>query len=403
MYKRCILLWMSGGPSQLETLDPKSGHDNGGPTTAIDTSVPGIRISEHLPGVARVMQHLAVVRSMSTKEGDHTRATYFMRTGYLPQGPIRYPSVGSLLAQQLRNPHCDLPAYVSVNPFQGFSPAAFGPGFLGPAWSPLMVSAQAMEDQDVSFAVRNLQRRDPISEQQIERRKQMLTVLEHEFSKQRPSAAIDSHRQAYRQATKMMESAAVGAFQLNREASALRDAYGRNPFGQGCLLARRLIESGVSFVEVNLSDAEGNGGGAGWDTHANNFDTVGRLCRVLDPAWSTLMTDLQDRGLLDDTLVIWMGEFGRTPKINDNTGRDHWPGNWSMAMGGAGIRGGQSYGATADDGVEITQNPVTVPAMMATVCEALGLDPSSTNLSNAGRPIPLADHGAESVADLLAG
>ncbi len=259
-HKRCLLLWMSGGPSQLETFDPKPGHENGGPTQAIETSVPGIRISEHLPQVAQVMQHLAPIRSMSTKEGDHTRATYFLRTGYLPQGPVRYPSVGSLLAHELRNDSCDLPPYISINPFQGFSPAAWGPGFLGPSWSPLVVSGQATEDEQVSFAVRNLDRPSDVTDSRAGGRMKLLSVLEQGFVQQRPSAAVESHQDSYAQALRMMNSAAVEAFRLEDESDTLRDAYGRNPFGQGCLLARRLIEHGVSFVEVNLSNPDGSGG-----------------------------------------------------------------------------------------------------------------------------------------------
>ena len=191
------------------------------------------------------------------------------------------------------------------------------------------------------------------------------------------------------------------AFDLSQEDDRTRDRYGRNTWGQQLLLARRLIENGVSFVEVNLSNPDGSGGGAGWDTHSDNFESVGSLCGVLDPAWGTLLRDLDQRGLLDDTLVVWMGEFGRTPQINENTGRDHWPGSWSVVLGGAGIQGGQVYGRTAGDGVEISENPVGVPALMATICRALGLDPSNTNLSNVGRPIPLADHGAEPLTELL--
>ena len=154
--RSCILLWMSGGPSQMETFDPKEGQANGGPTKAIDTSVPGIRIAENLPKIASVMGDLALIRSMSTKEGDHARATYFMRTGYLPQGPVQYPSMGAFLAKQLKKQECDLPSYVSINPFRAFSPAAYGPGFLGPAWSPLVVSSETDKDRNVSFQVRNL-------------------------------------------------------------------------------------------------------------------------------------------------------------------------------------------------------------------------------------------------------
>jgi len=400
-HRSCILLWMSGGPSQMETFDPKEGHENGGPTKAIETSVPGIQVAENLPQLAQQMDDLAIVRSMSTKEGDHARATYYLRTGYLPQGPIQYPSMGSFLGKELKNDGCDLPSFISVNPFRAFSPGAFSPGFLGPAWSPLVVSSQMGQDESVSFEVRNLKSTAEISESQMDARLKLLSSLEHNFLASRPGNPGSSHVQSYDQAVRMMRSAAVGAFNLDAEDDALRDAYGRNPFGQGCLLARRLIEEGVSFVEVSLNGVDGVGG-AGWDTHADNFDAVKALCEILDPGYATLMRDLKQRGLLEDTLVIWMGEFGRTPQINDNSGRDHWPGSWSAALGGAGVKGGQVYGATAEDGVEITDNPMSVPNLMATVCNALQVDHMNTNLSNVGRPIPLADHDSEPVAELLA-
>lgn len=402
--RKCILLWMSGGPSQMETFDPKPDHENGGPTKAIDTSVAGIRIAENLPQTAKMMDHMVPIRSMSTKEGDHARATYFLHTGYLPQGPIRYPTVGSLLSKELINRECDLPSFVSVNPFRAFSPAAYSPGFLGPAWSPLVVNSTMTgdeDDRDISFQVSNLERPDGVSSAQADARLQLLTGLEHDFLKQRPGAPGRSHRESYQQAIRMMKSAAVGAFNLEQEDAALRDSYGRNSFGQGCLLARRLIESGVSFVEVNLSDDQGNGGGAGWDTHQDNFEAVSNLCGVLDPAYATLLSDLKQRGLLDDTLVVWMGEFGRTPQINENTGRDHWPQSWSTVLAGGGIRGGQTWGATSADGTEVADQPMSVQNLMATICHAVGIDHESTNLSNVGRPIPLADHGAQPVQELL--
>lgn len=401
--RNCILLWMSGGPSQMETFDPKPDHENGGPTKTIDTSVPGVRISEHLPETAKVMHHLAAVRSMSTKEGDHTRATYFMHTGYLPQGPIRYPTLGSFLSKELLNKDCDLPSFVSVNPFRAFSPAAYSPGFLGPSMSPLVVTSRMDngDDSSVSFEVSNLKRSPGVSTAQEDARLQLLTSLEHDFLSSRPGGPGMSHQQSYEKAVRMMRSDAVSAFNLDKEDDTLRDAYGRNPFGQGCLLARRLLESGVSFVEVNLSDANGAGGGAGWDTHADNFEAVGSLCGVLDPAYATLISDLEQRGLLKDTLVVWMGEFGRTPKINENSGRDHWPKSWSTVLAGAGIRAGQVYGRTSDDGMEIADNPVSVQNLMATICQAVGVDAATTNLSNIGRPIPLADHGSQPISGLL--
>ncbi len=398
--RSCILLWMSGGPSQMETFDPKEGQPNGGPTKAIDTNVPGIRIAENLPKVAGVMEHLAPIRSMATKEGDHTRATYFMRTGYLPQGPIQYPSMGAFLGKQLKKPECDLPSYVSINPFRAFSPGAYGPGFLGPAWSPLVVGSETDKDKNVSFQVRNLKPADRLSTAQVDARLNLLSTLETSFLAERPDGPGSSHLESYEQAIRMMKSSAVSAFKLDEEVDVLRDAYGRSTFGQGCLLARRLIERGVSFVEVSLTGVDG-AAGAGWDTHAENFTAVKSLCEVLDPAYATLITDLKQRGLLDDTLVIWMGEFGRTPQINANTGRDHWPGSWSTVLGGAGIKGGQAYGATSDDGTEVKENPVTVQNFMATVCRALNLDPTMTNLSNIGRPIPLADHGSKAVDAVL--
>lgn len=405
--RACILLWMSGGPSQLETFDPKPGHANGGPTQAIATSVPGIQVADNLPQLSQVMQHLVPLRAMTTKEGDHARATSYLRTGYLPQGPLQYPSLGAALSKELQNTDCDLPAFVSINPFRAFSPGAFGPGFLGPAWSPLVVASQSSQSDnaadaaaDVSFEVQNLKLPAQVTREQVDARLQLLSSLEHDFLKQRPGSPGASHVQSYGQAVRMMTSSAVAAFDLEQEPAALREAYGRNPFGQGCLLARRLVEAGVAFVEVSLNSPDGLGG-AGWDTHADNFSAVGSLCDVLDPAWATLITDLQQRGLLQHTLIVWMGEFGRTPKINENTGRDHWPGGWSTVLGGAGIRGGQAYGQTSADGMEVVEQPLTVPNLMATICSALQLDPASTNQSPIGRPIPLADHGSAPVQSLL--
>ncbi len=402
--KKCILLWMSGGPSQMETFDPKPNHENGGPTKSIATSVPGLAISENLPSIAKQMDDLAILRSMITKEGDHARATYLMHTGYLPQGPVRYPTMGALLAERLARSMSDLPAYFSINPFQAFNPAAYSSGFLGPAWSPLVVESNqpnAAEEAAIEFQVKNLQPPESVAKKRMARRLQLLNAAEQEFLHKRPGTPGESHLEAYQKAVRMMNSTSTKAFDLSQEDDSLRTAYGQNGFGQGCLLARRLLEHGVSFVEVTLSSSDGNGSGAGWDTHTENFDEVRQLCGVLDPAWSTLMSDLKQRGMLDDTLVIWMGEFGRTPKINSNSGRDHWPNSWSTALGGAGIQGGQAIGKTSDDGMAIEDRPVTVPALIATICKALELDPASTNPSNVGRPIPLADHDAEWIEELL--
>jgi hypothetical protein len=407
--RSCILLWMSGGPSQMDTFDLKPGHENGGPFQPIDTAASGVRISEHLPKLARQMNHCAILRGMSTKEGDHTRATYFLRTGYLPQGPVQYPTMGSFLSKELQTGESDLPSFVSIAPQRFISPGAYGPGFLGPQHAPLIVGGNAgpaprqgaEADGAESLTVRNLSLPRGVTSDQLDNRLKLLESFDGEFTSIRPGIPNSSHRAAYAQAVRMMRSSAVSAFNLSSEAKTLRDAYGRNPFGQGCLLARRLVEQGVPFVEVSLNGVP-NQPALGWDTHAQNFDTVKSLSEVLDPAFATLLSDLKERGLLESTLVVWMGEFGRTPRINENTGRDHFPGAWSAVLAGGGIRGGQAIGRTSADGTTVEDRPIAVPDMMATICRALGIDPGQQNISNVGRPIRLSDSGARPVTEALA-
>ena len=404
--RACILLWMAGGPSQTDTFDLKPEHANGGEFKPIDTSVPGIQISEHLPQVAQQMEHLSIIRSMSTREGDHQRATYLMRTGYLPQGPIHYPTLGSLISRELGPGQADLPNFISIGPNRALSPTAFGPGFLGPRYAPLVVGEGAAfmptgEGQDVadSLRVRNLERPAGVDVKQADARLSILAQLEEDFTAARPGLIGSSHRTAYQRAIQMMRSGASSAFSLENEPAELREKYGMNQFGQGCLLARRLVEQGVPFCEVTLSNAPGT---PGWDTHADNFNGVKALSEILDPAWGTLMSDLQDRGLLDSTLIIWMGEFGRTPNINGNTGRDHFPLAWTTVLGGGGINGGQVYGSSTDDGMKVKDSPARVGDLIATVCQALGIDPMQQNMSNVGRPIRIADPEAQPIESLVA-
>ncbi|HEX5497801.1 MAG TPA: DUF1501 domain-containing protein, partial [Thermomicrobiales bacterium] len=226
----------------------------------------------------------------------------------------------------------------------------------------------------------------------------ILRFMTREFDKGASAEAVKAHRASYAKAMRMVETQARKAFELEQEPAELRDAYGRNRFGQGCLLARRLVERGVAFVEVALAGAPGNA--AGWDTHADNFNQVKALSQVLDPAWATLMKDLRDRGLLSSTLVVWMGEFGRTPKINPNGGRDHFPMAWSVALGGAGIKGGQAIGSSGADGMT-ADRPVSVAELYATICSALGIDPKTENISPEGRPISIVDRPAEAIKELL--
>jgi hypothetical protein len=403
----CILLWMSGGPSQMDTFDLKPGHANGGPFKEIETSVPGVRISEHLPKLARQMEHVAIVRSMTSREGDHGRATYLLRTGYLQQGPIRYPALGSLVAKELGSDDSELPNFVSIAPFRAFNQAAYGPGFLGPQYAPLVVGEgtvvvqQPNQTGDFGLKVDDLDAPSGVTTERADDRLELWKSLEQGFIGRRTTAAAIGHRTAYERAVKMMRSEAVRAFQLDDEPTALRDAYGRSRFGQGCLIARRLVERGVPFVEINLNGVAGNPA-LGWDTHQNNFDSVRRLSEVLDPAWATLIDDLQSRGLLETTLIVWMGEFGRTPRINPNQGRDHFPQAWTTVLAGGGIRGGQVVGRTSADGMTVDDRPVSVPDLLATVCTAIGVDPMKQNMSEVGRPIRIVDKDAKAISEVLA-
>jgi uncharacterized protein (DUF1501 family) len=383
--KACILLWMQGGPSQMETLDPKPGHTNGGPTKSIKTAVPGIEIADNLPGLAKQMKDVALIRSMKTREGDHGRATQLMMTGYRPMGgAIEYPVLGSVVSHRLQQSDSPLPGFVSVSPFR---PGNLGSGFLGPQYAPLMVSGASNDPTArANLTVENL---DPvgIDRKELADRQQLLAMMRSKV----PGGATAAlkHASVYDQAMRMVETRGEGAFNLDEEPTELRDAYGRSRFGQGCLLARRLVQRGVPCVEVTL-DASAGGS---WDSHLNNFRTVSSLCDVLDPAWSTLLTDLRDRGLLDSTLVLWMGEFGRTPRINPNNGRDHFPDAWSVALAGGSITGGQVVGKTSRDGMEVEDRPVSAADLFATVLEGIGIDSSSEN-EMGDRPIPIVDNGA---------
>jgi Protein of unknown function (DUF1501) len=407
--RACILLWMSGGPSQLDTFDLKPGHANGGPIKEIDTAVPGIRISEHLPKLADHLKDMVLVRSMSTKEADHGRATYLMRTGRPPGGAIDYPVLGSVVAKELESPEAELPSFVSIAPFRSLSPSAFGAGFLGPQYAPLVVGESGPgartpnTNLDQALKVQDLDLPGGVSARRAAARLRLLDDLETDFLAERAGVATLSHRTAYQRAVTLMRSASAKAFDLDEEPAGLRDRYGRNHFGQGCLLARRLVERGVPFVEVTLSSAPGVPGVLGWDTHQDNFESVKKLSAVLDPAWSTLLDDLRERGLLDTTLVVWMGEFGRTPKINgQRSGRDHWANAWSTVLAGGGVRGGQVVGRTSADGMAVEERPVSVPDLLATVGLALGLDITKQNDSGVGRPIRLVEPTAQPLKEVLA-
>jgi hypothetical protein len=408
--KSVILLWMNGGPSQIDTFDLKPAHANGGEFKEIDTNVSGIKISEHLPKIAKFMDKMAIVRSMTSKEGDHGRASFLMRNGVLPQGPIQYPTIGSLISKELGDDHAELPNFVSIGPYRFFSPAAYAPGFLGPKYAPLVVgdfgaqffNPQAQNAYDQALKVQDLAPPSHVNKDQADARIDLLQGLEKDFIEKHPGVAPQSHATAYDRAVRLMRTAAAKAFDLDEEKAATRDAYGRNLFGQGCLLARRLVERHVPFVEVTLSNIPGVQNAFGWDTHQQNFQVVKALSGALDSGWSSLMQDLKDRGLLDSTLIVWMGEFGRTPKITaGSVGREHFPNVFSTVLAGGGIKGGKVIGKTSADGMEIEDGKATVPDFLATVCKAVGIDPSKHNMSNVGRPIRIVDKSGRPIEEVL--
>lgn len=368
--KSMILLWMQGGPSQFETLDPKPGKENGGPTEAIQTSVAGIQIAENFPLVAKQMQDIAIVRSMTNKEGSHPRATYQMHTGYVPAGSVKHPSFGSCVCQQIGHVDGQLPSFVSIGSTQGA-------GFLGMDYEPFVVARPGQLPDNIAL---------PVARERFDRRTELLGKMTAEFARSGSEQLAKTHDSLYGKASRLVLTPETEAFDTSSEPAALKDAYGDSNFGRGCLLARRLVERGVAFVEVR----SGN-----WDTHQNNFEECAKNAAEVDPGTATLLSDLRDRGMLKDTVVVWMGEFGRTPKINPREGRDHYPRVFSMMMAGGGIRGGQVYGSSTADGTEIAENPVTVPDLMRTVCKALGVNADHENMSPQGRPLKVVDGGKE--------
>ncbi len=371
--KSMILLWMGGGPSQLETFDPKPGHENGGPTKAISTSVPGIKIAQGWEQTAAVMGDLAIIRSMTNKEGSHPRATYQMHTGYIPSGSVKHPSLSANIAKEISDPDFDLPAVISVGRTQGA-------GFLGVNYEPFNVDNPGTMPQNVATTVPSSRYR---------RRLGLLDRLEGEFESRGGDVVVRNHRDLYGKTSNMVLSSDLSAFDIGSEPKSLKDRYGDSNFGRGCLLARRLVEAGTTFVEISSRGQGGN-----WDTHQDNFERTSELAGTIDPATATLITDLKDRGLLDNTLVVWMGEFGRTPRINPRGGRDHYPRVFNGAIAGCGIRGGQVIGSSTADGSAVANDPVTVGDMFCSICQALDVNPRKENLSPLGRPMKIVDGGS---------
>ncbi|MGE0534509.1 MAG: DUF1501 domain-containing protein [Pirellulales bacterium] len=379
--RACILLWMQGGPSQFETLDPKPGHANGGATEAIETAVPGIRIAANFPQIAKQMQHAAILRSLTSKEGNHQRATFLMHTGYSPTASVKHPALGSIVAQELGSTECELPAFVRVSSDVRQRNSGNG-GFLGVEYDPFAIRQAGNLPENAA----------PTTEiARYRRRLGLLDRLEEDYAESGGAQRVADHRKLYDKTARMILSKDMHAFDLNKEPAAVREAYGTTQFASGCLLARRLVESGVPFVEVQLN---------GWDTHDNNFDRVRDLAGQVDQPVANLLADLDARGLLDSTLVIWMGEFGRTPKINPRNGRDHYPRAFSALLAGGGIRGGQVVGSTSEGGDEVAERPIVVTDFFQTLCQSLGIDATKENMTPIGRPIKIVD-GGQPISELF--
>jgi hypothetical protein len=374
----CILLWLNGGPSHIDTWDPKPGTPAGGTFRAIPTNVPGLAICEHLPQVAEMAEHLAVLRGMTSREGNHDRAQHLLHTGFAPNPTVAYPSLGGWVAHELGDPNSDLPIFVSING------PSFSAGFLGVQYNPFII-------QDVKQPLQNTDYAAGVNMVRFLKRKQALESLEDDFAARTGEAKVKGRRAVYARAIRMMYSPRLKAFDIGDESETTARKYGDSDFGRGCLMARRLIEGGVRFVEVVLD---------GWDTHKDNFGRTQKLMAALDPALATLLRDLDERRRLDSTLVMCMGEFGRTPKINGDDGRDHHPGAWSAVLAGGGVRGGVVVGATSDDGAQVVARPTTVPELMATAATLLGMDPDKELMTPLGRPVALTDNG-KPIAEIL--
>lgn len=356
----------------MDIWDLKPGTDNGGPFKAISTSG-DVQICEHMPLMAKQMHHMSIVRSMSTREADHNRGRYYMHTGYVPDANVEYPSYGSVLAHELasptQRPELDIPPFVSIGG------ASEGPGFLGMAWAPFMVSSNGK--------IRNMEMKiDPM---RLGQRRIALESIENSFIGQKRGTVLEDHRKVLSKTFELMTSEQMKAFEVDTEPDAAKERYGKNNFGQGCLLARRLVEAGVPFAEVDLG---------GWDNHQGIFRTLesDRL-PVLDKAMSALVEDLAQRELLKDTCIVWMGEFARTPRINADAGRDHWARAWSVVVGGGSIQGGKAIGATSADGTEVTGDPYSSEDLMASVCHSLGISLETTFTTRSGRPMKIANSG----------
>ena len=381
--KSVIYLYMNGGMSHLDTFDTKPGAETQGPVESIKTDADGVQISQYFPNMADQMKHVAVINSMYSTQGAHAQGRYFMHTGYTMRGTINHPDLGAWAALRLGKANQTLPANVKI----GGNSSGLGGGFLESKYAALPIG-----DPEAGLQYSKLP--NGVSESRFKKRLGRLERMNRQFTSTYDTKQSRAYASMYDEAVKLMKSKDLETFDLSKEDEATRERYGMNPFGQACLLARRMAEKKVRFIEVS------NGG---WDTHGDNFERVKEKGAVLDQAMAALIADLSSRGLLDSTLVVLATEFGRSPTIQTdrNMGRNHYPQAFSCLLAGGGIKGGLKYGSTDEEGREITEDMVTIPDFNATIATALGLDLEKKTISPSDRPFTVADKG-QPIADLFA-
>src|SRR5262245_9437562 len=363
--KSLIIMWMAGGPPTIDLWDMKPDSQNGGPHRPKSTAASGIEITEHMPNVAKQFKNLSIIRSLNSKEGDHNRGTQMMNTGRAPNPLLDYPSIGSVLSyyramddEAMKN--ADLPAFISVGGPRG------GAGFLGMRYAPFNVQSAGTPPESVQ---------SPVDDMRTARRAALFNRVEGGFTTTVPMDAARAHKEVYEKALNLVISHRKEVFSLDKEIDGkpidtkLKDEYGNDGFGRAALLARKLVEAGTAAVQITLG---------GWDLHNNTHAALLRpnMLPSLDKAMGALVKDLDQRGKLKDTVIVWMGDFGRTPRINQNAGRDHWSRCWSVVLGGGGIKGGVVYGATDKDGTGIAKDEVSVADLYGTIYRGLGIDPT---------------------------
>jgi hypothetical protein len=381
--KACILLWMQGAQSQIDTWDLKPGTDTGGPFKEIETAAPELRICEHLPRTARQMDKVSIVRTLHSKDPNHDTASYYLHTGYRQASDLRHPHLGSVILHEMGPAKTDLPGCVVLggDPPAGaaYLPPERGPAVFDKLDNPTEDLANLYDGTKMDGTSRHYFGRDT-----LERRWRLLQSFEQDWAKKHEDSRVDARRRAYERAWRVLSSADLKAFELRHEPASVRAAYGETALGRAVLLARRLVQTGVRFVEVQYGS---------WDSHADNFTTHRRLMTDIDGPYAALLEDLGRTGLLSETLVVLMGEFGRTPRVNAARGRDHWTRNWCACLAGGGLAGGRAVGRTDALGMDIADRPVSVGDLFATLYACCGVDAEKPYTSGAGRPVKILDGG----------